>query len=96
MIEGISAQEAAKILNVHPQTIRRWMRGEKLSGWIVGGRYRINPDSIRNVIKPLGSEVEIEESIKVVEETFGSIQADLDLVKKIALAEDLLYEAEVE
>jgi excisionase family DNA binding protein len=97
MIEGIPVKEASKLLNVHPQTVRRWVRGKKLSGWIVGGRYRVNPTSIKSVLKPIDSEaIEVQEAIKVVEETFGSIQADPEFVKKIALAEDLLYETEFE
>ena len=95
-MRGIAPTEAAKILNVHPQTVRRWLKERRLRGWMVGGRYRVDPDSIRKMIKPLGSEVEIEQAIRAVEETYGLIQADPDLVKEIALLEDPLYAEDTE
>ena len=57
-MKGLAPTEAARILNVHPQTIRRWLKEKKLRGWLVGGRYRIEPASVDQMVTPFGSDVQ--------------------------------------
>ena len=46
-----TAKEAAEILKVHPDTIRKWVREEKLNTVINIGRVRITEDEIKRFIE---------------------------------------------
>ena len=51
----ITVQEAAEQLQVHPQTVRLWLREGKLKGRLIGGRksgYRIPPSEIERLLSP--------------------------------------------
>ena len=51
----ITVQEAAEQLQVHPQTVRVWLREGKLKGRLIGGRksgYRIPASEIERILSP--------------------------------------------
>lgn len=51
----ITVQEAAEQLQVHPQTVRVWLRQSKLKGRLIGGRksgYRIPVSEIDRLLSP--------------------------------------------
>lgn len=51
----ITVQDAAERLQVHPQTVRVWLREGKLRGRLIGGRksgYRIPASEIDRVLSP--------------------------------------------
>ncbi|MBV9323272.1 MAG: helix-turn-helix domain-containing protein [Chloroflexi bacterium] len=53
----ITVQEAAAQLEVHPQTVRVWLREGKLKGRLIGGRksgYRIPASEIDRLLSPDG------------------------------------------
>jgi len=92
-MRGITVREAAERLLVHPHTIRRWLKEGKIKGWKVGGRYRIDPESLQQIVKGIGGR-KGGDPLKAVEESFGSIKADPRFVIEIASAEELIYEEE--
>ena len=51
----ITVQDAAEQLQVHPQTVRVWLRQGKLRGRLIGGRksgYRIPASEIERLLSP--------------------------------------------
>ena len=51
----ITVQDAAEQLQVHPQTVRVWLREGKLRGRLIGGRksgYRIPASEIDRLLMP--------------------------------------------
>jgi excisionase family DNA binding protein len=51
----ITVQDAAELLQVHPQTVRVWLRQGKLKGRLIGGRksgYRIPASEIERLLSP--------------------------------------------
>ena len=51
----ITVQDAAEQLQVHPQTVRLWLREGKLRGRLIGGRksgYRIPASEIDRLLTP--------------------------------------------
>jgi excisionase family DNA binding protein len=51
----ITVQDAAEQLQVHPQTVRLWLREGKLRGRLIGGRksgYRIPASEIERLLSP--------------------------------------------
>jgi excisionase family DNA binding protein len=51
----ITVQDAAEQLQVHPQTVRVWLREGKLKGRLIGGRksgYRIPASEIERLLSP--------------------------------------------
>ena len=51
----ITVQDAAEQLQVHPQTVRVWLREGKLRGRLIGGRksgYRIPASEIERLLSP--------------------------------------------
>jgi excisionase family DNA binding protein len=51
----ITVQDAAEQLQVHPQTVRVWLRDRKLKGRLIGGRksgYRIPASEIQRLLSP--------------------------------------------
>jgi excisionase family DNA binding protein len=51
----ITVQDAAEQLQVHPQTVRVWLREGKLRGRLIGGRksgYRIPASEIDRLLTP--------------------------------------------
>jgi len=51
----ITVQHAAEQLQVHPQTVRLWLREGKLRGRLIGGRksgYRIPASEIDRLLSP--------------------------------------------
>ena len=51
----ITVQAAAEQLQVHPQTVRLWLRQGKLRGRLIGGRksgYRIPASEIDRLLSP--------------------------------------------
>jgi excisionase family DNA binding protein len=56
----ITVQEAAEALQVHPQTVRVWLRQGKLKGRLIGGRksgYRIPASEIDRLLSPDDSSI---------------------------------------
>jgi excisionase family DNA binding protein len=57
----ITVQDAAEQLQVHPQTVRVWLRQGKLRGRLIGGRksgYRIPASEIERLLTPDEAPVE--------------------------------------
>ena len=57
----ITVQDAAEQLQVHPQTVRVWLRQGKLKGRLIGGRksgYRIPASEIERLLSPDEAPVE--------------------------------------
>ena len=57
----ITVQDAAQQLQVHPQTVRVWLREGKLRGRLIGGRksgYRIPASEIERLLSPDEAPVE--------------------------------------
>ena len=57
----ITVQDAAEQLQVHPQTVRVWLREGKLKGRLIGGRksgYRIPASEIERLLSPDEAPVE--------------------------------------
>ena len=57
----ITVQDAAEQLQVHPQTVRLWLRQGKLRGRLIGGRksgYRIPVSEIERLLTPDEAPVE--------------------------------------
>ncbi len=50
----LNTDEAAKMLNVHPNTILRWIKSGKLPSSKIGSQYRIPRDAIENRISRAG------------------------------------------
>ena len=51
----ITVQDAAEQLQVHPQTVRLWLRQGRLRGRLIGGRksgYRIPASEIERILTP--------------------------------------------
>jgi excisionase family DNA binding protein len=51
----ITVEDAARQLQVHPQTVRVWLRRGKLKGRLIGGRksgYRIPASEIDRLLSP--------------------------------------------
>ena len=47
--------EAAKILNVHPRTVRIWIEKKTLPAFRVGGRWRILKKDVERMANPTGA-----------------------------------------
>lgn len=45
-------EEAAKLLKLHPQTLRRWIREGKLSAQRFGKQWRLRPEDIERAARP--------------------------------------------
>lgn len=46
----IGCGKAARIVNVSPSTIKRWIDKGRLSAWRVGGRYRVSAAELRGLL----------------------------------------------
>lgn len=51
----LTTEQAAKLLNVHPNTILRWIKGGKLPSSQIGQQYRIPREAIENRVGKVGS-----------------------------------------
>ncbi len=51
----LTTEQAAKLLNVHPNTILRWIKGGKLPSSQIGKQYRIPRDAIENQVGKVGT-----------------------------------------
>jgi len=45
-------EEAAQMLKLHPQTLRRWIRSGKLSARRFGNQFRLRPEDIERAAQP--------------------------------------------
>jgi excisionase family DNA binding protein len=62
----ITVPEAAEQLQVHPQTIRAWLRSGKLRGRLIGGTksgYRIPQSAVDELLQP--QQLELDEQGKL-------------------------------
>ncbi len=55
MAEILSVQDVAKRLDVHDQTVRRWLKSGQLKGMPFGGRtgWRIEEEDLREFIESM-------------------------------------------
>lgn len=44
-------EECSKMLNIHPNTVRRYVRSGKLKGQRVGGKWYVTADTLKEFIK---------------------------------------------
>lgn len=51
----IDPRAAAEWLGVHPETVRRWLRGGYLPGRLVGGRWRIDTGAVAALLEAGGN-----------------------------------------
>jgi len=51
----LTTEQAAKLLNVHPNTILRWIKGGRLPSSQIGKQYRIPRDAIENRVGKVGT-----------------------------------------
>ena len=49
-------EEAAQLLKLHPQTLRRWIRQGKLPARRFGRQFRLRPDDLEHAAQPALSE----------------------------------------
>ena len=55
----LTTEQAAKLLNVHPNTILRWIKDGKLPSSKIGQQYRIPREAIENRVSKVGSRTRI-------------------------------------
>ncbi len=48
--------EVAAALDVHPETVRRWIHRKRIKAFKLGGSWRVYPDSIREWLEKLQEE----------------------------------------
>jgi excisionase family DNA binding protein len=48
----ITVAEAAKLLKLHPQTLRRWIHQGKLSARRIGRQFRLPADELETILQP--------------------------------------------
>lgn len=48
---NVSVSEASRLIGISEQSIRLWLKAGKIKGHLVGGSYRIDMDSIKEVLK---------------------------------------------
>jgi excisionase family DNA binding protein len=48
----ITVAEAAKLLKLHPQTLRRWIHQGKLSARRIGRQFRLPADELQTILRP--------------------------------------------
>lgn len=61
---GMSEAEAARIVGVHPDTLKRWRRRGAVSYVITpGGRIRYKPEQLRQLIAAMGVEAHLGKKI---------------------------------
>jgi len=49
----ITVAEAAKLLKLHPQTLRRWIHQGKLSARRIGRQFRLPADELETILRPI-------------------------------------------
>ena len=47
---SVSVKEASQMIGISEQSIRLWLRSGKIKGHLVGGSYKIDMDSIKEVL----------------------------------------------
>ena len=47
----VSVGKASQLIGISEQSIRLWLKSGKIKGHLVGGSYRIDMDSIKEVLK---------------------------------------------
>lgn len=55
--ELLTTIEAARLLRVHPGTIRRWLLSGRLPGWRKGGRLAVCRRDLQEFLQPAGRPV---------------------------------------
>lgn len=48
----LTVEQAAEVLQVHPDTVRQWLRGSQLAGRKIGRIWRIPESEIRKLLQP--------------------------------------------
>lgn len=48
----LTVEQAAEVLQVHPDTVRQWLRGSQLGGRKIGRIWRIPESEIKNLLQP--------------------------------------------
>lgn len=52
----LTLQEAAELLQLSPQTVKKLMRSNKLEYFRIGGRYRVTKEAIQEFISSMTSQ----------------------------------------
>jgi excisionase family DNA binding protein len=62
----LSVEQICRRLQIHPQTVRRWLRDGELPGALIGDRagYRVNPDDLLLFLRSRGYRPEVLDSLK--------------------------------
>ena len=55
-VRWLTVEDICNRLQLHPQTVRRWLRSGELSGVLIGDRggYRVHPDDLAAFLKARG------------------------------------------
>ena len=55
-VRWLTVEDICDRLQVHPQTVRRWLRSGALSGVLIGDRggYRVHPDDLAAFLRTRG------------------------------------------
>lgn len=48
----LTVEQAAEVLQVHPDTVRQWLRGSQLAGRKIGRIWRIPESGLANLLQP--------------------------------------------
>lgn len=52
----LTVDEAASVLKVDPETVRRWLNAGRLKGVKPAGQWRIAESDLQDFLKPVGKE----------------------------------------
>jgi excisionase family DNA binding protein len=55
----LTVEDVAKRLQIHPETVRRWLREGRLEGILMGrrGGWRIKPESVEKLLAQMAQDV---------------------------------------
>ena len=88
--EYYTVEEAAKLLKLHPQTLRRWVHGGKLAAKRFGRQFRLRLEDIERAAQTETEPVDVSQALAAVESSLASFSLDEKTLRRVA--EDIEYE----
>lgn len=90
--EYYTLEEAARLLKLHPQTLRRWVHGGKLAAKRFGRQFRLRLEDIERVAQTEAEPVDVSQALAAVESSWASFSLDEKTLRWVAEDADLEYE----
>lgn len=90
--EYYTLEEAAKLLKLHPQTLRRWIHGGKLAARRFGRQFRLRLEDLERVAQAEAEPADMLQALEAVESSWASFSLSEKVLHRVAEDADLEYE----